>query len=177
MEFTAPVTERDYVRAYWLNCKSGFRTFATMLIYFASALFWLMVFASWIYAASHRNSDSGQFANAAAGVLLPVAVLLLLWIVAFRIAVPMVIRRRYRKAGLAGVDVLHVITPEGLEIKPSQLAPEMTPWSSFRYWRESKELFVVGANMDKYCVLPKATLNTEQQDALRALLIPALHKK
>lgn len=177
MEYTAPVTERDYVRAYWLNCKSGFRTFTTVLIYFATAAFWLIVVASWSYAAMHRNTNGGQFAGASANVLLPVALLLLLWVVVFRVVVPVVVRGRYRKSGLAGADVHFKVEQEGLRIQPSQLAEEMTPWSKFRYWRESNDLFVVGASLDKYCLLPKGSLSSEQQDALRAVLIPVLRKK
>ncbi|MDE3199914.1 MAG: YcxB family protein, partial [Acidobacteriota bacterium] len=171
MEFTAPVTERDYVRAYWLNCKSGFRTFASILIYLATAFFWTIVIASWIYAKIHPVSNSGQYAQVVASILLPFAVLLSLWILIFRVLVPFVVRGRYRREGLAGVNVSFNVHEEGLHIQPSKFAAEMTSWSHFRYWRESPELIVVGINLKKYCILPKGTLDIEQQNTLRAVLI------
>ena len=177
MEFTSPVSEQDFVHAYWLNCKSGFRTVLTNLVYLGTAISWILVLAAFAYAQLRKGTFAGSVAVAAAETLLPSAILLALWLVAFRVLVPIILRRRYRASGLAGVDVVHRLSEEGLHVTPSQWAPELTPWSGYRYWSESSQVFIVGINTSKYCLLPKGALTVAQQDELRAVLIPVLRKK
>jgi YcxB-like protein len=176
VEYTAPVTERDFVRAYWLNSRSPYRIFVTLAFGLATGALLLALATSWIYARTHPLTFGGEFAKVAVSVLLPAAIVVVFWTILVRVMLHVMLTRRYRESGLSGKDVANVITAEGLQVTPSKLAPEPTPWINFRYWRESGEIFVVSANSKEYCVLPKSALSSEQQKELRTLLAIALRR-
>ena len=165
------------MRGYWLNTRSFFHIFVSAVFYLASSALLVALAVSWYFAKAHPLTFAGEFSRVVATVLAPVAVIVVLWAVLFRLILHIVLSRRYRSSGLAEGPVVNRISPEGLQVEPSKVAQDLTPWSRFRYWRESGAMFLVSAGNKEYCILPKSALTSDQQRELRTQLSLVLRRK
>ena len=178
MKFTTHLTEADLVAAYRLKCKSLHRSIASGIAYTSAAVFWLFLIAA--VSSEHNHPGElflGQDARRFVYLLFPSAILLLLWIVAFRVYPPLATRRKFRQAKSFQGETLNEISLEGLWQKTSGGSYGFTKWQEFSYWRESEEIIIVVYPSDVYCLIPKANLSSDEVKELHDILTKALPKR
>jgi hypothetical protein len=178
VKFTTRVTEADFVAAYRLKCRSLHRRIASAIAYTFAAVFWLFLIGAAI--SRHNHPDElflGQDVSEFLHVLLPGAVLLLLWVLAFRVYPAFATRRKFLQAKSWQGEILNEASAEGLWQKTSGGSYGFSQWQDFSYWRESEEIMIVVYPSDVFCLLPKATLSSDEQTELRDILMNALPQK
>jgi hypothetical protein len=178
MKFTTRVTEADFMAAYRLLCKSLHRRIASAIAYTFAAVFWLFLVGA---AISERTNPGELFLGKDASVfvrlLLPGAVLILVWILAFRVYPPFATRRKFRQARTLHGEILNEINSEGLWQKTGGGSYGFSQWQDFSYWRESEQIIIVVYPTDVFCLVPKSELSLDQCAELRGILASALPQK
>jgi len=178
VKFTTRVTEADFVAAYRLKCRSLHRRIASAIAYTFAAVFWLFLVGAAISRHNHPNElFLGQNASEFLNLLLPTAILLLVWILAFRVYPMFATRRKFRQSKVFHGEILNEVTAEGLWQKTSSGSYGFSKWQDLSYWRESEEIIVVVYPSDVFCILPKASLSSDEQAELRDILAKALPQK
>lgn len=178
MKFTTRVTEADFVAAYRLKCRSLHHRIASAIAYTFAAVFWSFLIGAAI--SEHNHPDElflGQDVSEFLHLLWPGAVLFLLWILGFRVYPALATRRKFRQAKSWQGEILNEASAEGLWQKTSGGSYGFSQWQDFSYWRESEEITIVVYPSDVFCILPKASLNSDQQTELRDILMKALPHK
>ena len=178
MKFTTRVTEADFVAAYRLKCRSLHRRIASGIAYTWAAVFWTFLIGAAI--SEHNHPDElflGQNASDFAHVLLPGAILILVWILVFRVYPPYATRRTFRRSTNLQCEILNEVNAEGLWQKTSGGSYGFSQWQDLSYWRESEEITIVVYPSDVFCILPKASLSSDQRDELRHILTKALPQR
>ena len=178
MKFTTRVTEADFVAAYRLKCRSLHRRIASGIAYTWAAVFWTFLVGAAISEHNHPNElFLGEDASAFAHVLLPGAILILVWILVFRVYPPFATRRKFRQSTTLQGEIINEVSAEGLWQKTSSGSYGFSKWQDLKYWRESDEIIVVVYPSDVFCILPKASLSSDEQTELRDILAKALPQK
>jgi hypothetical protein len=178
MKFTTRVTEADFVAAHRLKCKSRHRQMASAIAYTFAAIFWLFL----VWAAISERTHPGELflgkdASVFVRLLLPGAVLILIWILAFRVYPPFATRRKFRQARTLHGEILNEINSEGLWQKTGGGSYGFSRWQDFSYWRESEQIIIVVYPTDVFCLLPKSHLSPDQCAEIRGFLAAALRQK
>ncbi len=178
MKFTTHITEADFVAAHRLQCKSLHRRISSAIAYTFAAVFWSFLICAVI---SMRNYPGelflGQDASGFVRLQFPVAILLLLWILAFRVYPPLATRRKFRQARTLHGEILNEVSADGLWQKTSGGSYGLSQWQDFSYWRESEEVIIVVYPTNVFCLLPKAGLSFDQISELHGILAAALPQK
>ena len=178
MQFITKLTEDDYVEACRLKLKSFHRITASAITYSLASIFWLFLIASWIFRLLHPGDlFLDQNATAFQTAVLPGAIALLLWILAFRILVPYLTTRKFRKAKNLHGEMVTELNSEGLKQTTSEGSYGFSRWADYSFWRESEQIFIVVYPTNIFCLLPKSALTAEQQSEVRVILTAALPKR
>jgi hypothetical protein len=178
VKFKTHVTEADFVAAHRLQRKSWHRVMAGAIAYSLGAVFWLFLICA---AVSEWTHPGGMFLDRNASefvrLLFPGAILLLLWILAFRVYPPFATRRKFRQTHTLHGEILNEITAEGLWQKTAGGSFGFSQWHDFSHWRESEEIIIVVYPSDVFCLLPKSGLSLDQCDELRHIIAATLPQK
>lgn len=178
MKFTTRVTEADFVAAYRLKCRSLHRRIASGIAYTWAAVFWTFLIGAAISAHNHPDElFLGQDASHFAHLLKPGALLILVWILVFRVYPPFETRRNFRKSTTLQGEILNEVNEEGLWQKTSGGSYGLSLWQDLSYWRESEEMIIVVHPTNVFCLLPKANLSSDERKELREILTKALPQK
>jgi hypothetical protein len=110
-------------------------------------------------------------------LLLPGGILILLWILAFRVYPPFATRRKFRQARNLHGEIVNELTAEGLWQKTEGGSYGFSKWKDFSYWRESEQIIIVVYPTNVFCLLPKSDLSSDQCAELRGILTSALPQK
>jgi hypothetical protein len=178
VRFTTHVTEADFMAAYRLHCKSLHRRIASAIAYTFAAVFWSFLVCAAISERTHPGElFLGQDASEFVRLLLPGGILILLWILAFRVYPPFATRRKFRKARNLHGEIVNELTAEGLWQKTEGGSYGFSKWKDFSYWRESEQIIIVVYPTNVFCLLPKSDLSADQCAELRGILSSALPQK
>jgi len=178
VRFTTHVTEADFMAAYRLLCKSLHRRIASAIAYTFAAVFWSFLVCAAISERSHPGElFLGQDAPEFVRLLFPGAILILLWILAFRVYPPFATRRKFRQARNLHGEILNELTADGLWQKTEGGSYGFSKWKDFSYWRESEQIIIVVYPTNVFCLLPKSGMGSDQCAELRGILASALAQK
>jgi len=178
VRFTTHVTEADFMAAYRLLCKSLHRRIASAIAYTFAAVFWSFLVCAAISERTHPcELFLGQNASEFQHLLFPGAILILLWILAFRVYPPFATRRKFRQARTLHGEILNELTADGLWQKTEGGSYGFSKWKDFSYWRESEQIIIVVYPTNVFCLLPKSGMGSDQCAELRGILASALAQK
>jgi hypothetical protein len=178
VKFTTRITEADFVAANRLILKSWHRTTSSAIAYTFAAVFWLFLVCAAISERIHPGElFLGQNPSEFQRLLFPGAILILLWILAFRVYPPLATRRRFRQARTLHGEILNEVTAEGLWQKTDGGSYGFSRWKDFSYWRESERIIIVVYPTNVFCLLPTSGLSPDESSELRGILAAALPQK
>jgi len=189
MEFTYKVSEAEFLSAWKLRERSfSSRLFRGVFLFVG---FWVVVLvglillwgvvqytgASPMQHPSDHPAGISRFLGAMALNLGPFFVAFgILAFVAIRLG-PQSSRRSYRNDPQMQGEFTVDLTPDSISIQNSVGTSSRSGWSLYKYWREGKDLLLLGLHSGELFVLSLAGLSEPQRDELRSILGAALPRK
>jgi len=194
MEFSYTVSEKDYLRAWRLRNKN---LTAKTIIFWAFILLCLMLL--WSVVSSQSTSRPAQNSQTSAarqagtppastsaptGDTDPLLSPYRQWglIAVVTIAVVLLtggttIPRLYRKDPLMRGQFTLNLTSASVSFENTAGLSSRVAWGLYEYWKEGKDVLILGLKSGSYFIVSLANLSPAQRDELRSILTAALPKK
>jgi hypothetical protein len=185
MEFQYRVSEKEYLRAYWLaarfNCQGAAKKVALGCLLAICILLWFrfaikppaaVAPANPPFAASQAPAGNGLMSTVS-----QVAVFGGVWAILFASWLPGLARRQYRKDALCQGTLTATVTPGSLALRSSEGKSFDTAWIVFNGWQEKDGMVLLRYPNGKFQVLNVAGLAERDRVELRSILAEALPGK
>jgi hypothetical protein len=191
MEFSYRVSEKDYVQAWKIACKSRkppvvkTRLFWVLILFFLALLFRVVemnlkherpVKPEQAQSISVRPVASGSIGNIVSNVG-PLVVILGFWIVLLFSMGPARARRMYRKDTNLHGEITVRLDSQSVAIESSVGTFFQSGWNAFTDWREAQDITVLRFPNTTFLIVNTNGLPESQRGELRGILAVALPKK
>ncbi|MGA2048896.1 MAG: YcxB family protein [Terracidiphilus sp.] len=183
------MSEKDYLQAWRLRVKVGSKPRLLKTV-----MFWVFILVClmllWVVVAKYNSKASpapedtepvaaqtGSSMNSFLWNIGPFVALGGVWAFMLVGLAPMRVRRQHRKDPLMQGEFSVKVTPDSFSMENTAGSSWNSVWGIYEYWREGKDVVILGLRSGTFFILGLASLSEAQRAELRGILGSSLPKK